>query len=122
MRCVLASVKMSGATFKVFYSDPSVWGESGFHEDEIILINGSPRVEDDQVAYQDVSDTDEIEIKHGYIYESPLQRNGDPIELSRAASKWLKSRTEVKLLVSCPADKENELRALLASCGFAKVV
>ena len=34
------TIKMSGAEFNAFYSDPAMWPEGVYHDDQIITING----------------------------------------------------------------------------------
>lgn len=106
-------MKMSGAEFRAFMNDRTIWPEGLIVEDEIISING---VESDLPSDDDYADTDLINIMYGSLRWED-NREHEPGALTSLARRWAKSQKEVRLLVTVPKDKLEELTLLLKSIG-----
>lgn len=81
-------MKTTGAEWKRFYTDESIWAEGVWHEDEQIEINGKPR--DDEGSLDDVSDSDIILLMGGVLVTESA--NTYP-SLETVFKKWRKSQS-----------------------------
>ena len=91
------TIKMSGAEFNAFYSDPAMWPEGVYHDDQIITINGVI-VDDDCTP----NDNDLVSITGGYVTD---EDGGDLGTLESYIRKWRKKQNTVVLLVECDMAK-----------------
>jgi len=103
------AVKMSGADFKAFVADDTIWPDSilGWLEDEEVTVNG--KINDEDEAWDKCEPGDLIVIIAGSIRF--LDRNKDDIELTTLAKRWLKKNNTVTLLVEVTRDNEDGLRS-----------
>jgi hypothetical protein len=108
------AVKMTGVEWKRFYVDDAIWGDSGYHDDTVIIVNGV-EIDASFDLSTDIKDTDTVEVQYGSYYRDRHDNIGsDIVELAR---DWMKSQLVTVLTVEVPKDKIEEFKALLANFG-----
>lgn len=73
------AIKMTGAEWKKFYDDQTVWKGGAYHDDSCILVNGVNVDDDENIEIDKVDDNAVVEIECGLFYESEKVR--DPVDL-----------------------------------------
>lgn len=111
------AVKTTGAEFKRYYSDNSVWPEGWYHEGDEITVNGKY---DEDADLSTVDDHDVIVIRGGVIM------GHDNFGIKHASmeshfKKWRKAQMTELLIVEVPKDKTELVIAAIIQAG-AKVV
>lgn len=107
------SVKTTGAEFKRFYEDKSIWKDGAYHEDETITIDGV------QWDYQDdlstVADEAVMTISGGTVFLKEGADDGPSFEgLFR---KWRNAQTMRIVSVELPIDKLGPFAEALKAFG-----
>lgn len=125
-------IKISGAAFKDFYSDPAFWPQKlsaqvavgevfhAWHEDETVLING---VQVEDVDLESVLPDDVLTISGGVVWHDVRGTKADVAHSSLEAyiERWQKQQSTDVLVVEVPKDKRDEIVAALEALG-AKVL
>lgn len=109
------AVKMSGAEFSAFYSDPAFWPLGTWHDDTVITIDGE-QAEDYEAG--DVPESAVVCIECGVVF------SGDDTELGSIVSyfkKWKKSQKFDRLVIEVPKEKVMAFNDSLKAFG-AKVI
>ena len=105
------SVKTTGAVFKKFYDDPSVWLEGYYHDDTVIMVDGNP---DDDTDLSEVKDASVIVVHSGWI----INAEGDAVvDLGTALKRWLRKQGTVSLIVECDASQVEAVKAAIKAAG-----
>ena len=95
-------IKTTGAEFSRFYSDPSMWPEGAWHEEEV----------------EKIADAAKVTIEGGIVFKNDQAPDGPTMESHFRA--WRKRQNTATLSVSVDKAKEAQLRELLKEFG-AKV-
>lgn len=109
------TVKTSGAQWKKFYSDTSIWPEpdgSSWHEDEEITINGVDV--DGETDLTDVDDNARMTIKGGVLYFNEVRQD---ISLEGMFRRWLRAQNNVILVVESPKELAEAVKTAVAAAG-----
>lgn len=103
------SVKTTGGEFKRFYTDPSVWKNDGYYNEDLQLTSNGVDVSED-IANNDVSilpDNAKIVLLGGYL-NSP--EKDEPEDLCTVFRRWQKkNNTNSIVLEFAKADREKLL-------------
>lgn len=114
-----AKVTIPGNLFKRFFNDPEYWPEDGgdtFYDDVLLSVNGITMP--DGVSAEDLQDTDVVVVEYGGVVEG----RGDGVGFDDYYLQWLGAQTNVSFLVSCPREKEAELKAAILAMGLGASV
>lgn len=111
------TVKMSGAEFKRFYNDPSLWPEDTWHEDAAIEVDGIDQP--DGVDVDNLSDTAKISITGGVLFGPQWEDEGPSLETY--FKRWRKKQTTCVLIVECDQSDIEAVKLALKQAG-ARVV
>lgn len=106
------AVKLTGAEYKRFITDPVVWGENGYYEDGELYLDG--RLEEDGIDPETLADTAEIKIAGGYVLDLP---DGKEMTLIGLFQKWRRLQTTETFLVTCPKDMTEKMKELIKNVG-----
>lgn len=109
------AIKMTGAEWKKFYDDQTVWKGGAYHDDSCILVNGVNVDDDENIEIDKVDDNAVVEIECGLFYESEKVR--DPVDLLPVIRAWRKRQEFDIVSVQIPKDKKADLERLLADFG-----
>lgn len=107
------AVKMSGAEWKRFFNDESVWSKGAFMDDTEILVDGKDDPDGD-VDLSKIDDNVEVTVRGGAYFES---YNADYRDLVKVIREWQIRQTFVWISVEIPKGKEEELAAFVKSIG-----
>lgn len=99
-------IRMTGAEFKRFYDDTSVWPEDSYWEDGLILVDGREDVPD----LAAISDTATVEVHGGDIYSGHPHV---PADLQAAITWWRERQATVECIVRVPKDQLGAFRAAM---------
>lgn len=105
------ATKTTGAEFKKFYEDDSVWPDGSFHEDTVILVDGVDAKDSDFSA---ISDTANVCIESGWVF---LPDKDDGIALGTYFNRWRKRQSLQTILVEVDADKLDAVIAAVKAAG-----
>lgn len=108
------TVRMTGAEFKRFYSDPLVWKDDTYTDDVLVLVDGANSSEAD-IDLSEVADTALVEIHRGEIAEGVP---GVPIDMADAALWWRERQANVHFNVAVPRNQVDAFKAALAALGL----
>jgi hypothetical protein len=106
-------IKTSGAEWKRFYTDPSVWKEGCWHEDETVDIDGLASDEDLAI----VADEAKVTLIGGVFFPSADGNPDEMLSLELVFRSWRKRQTTVFLSVECSRDKEASIREAIEKAG-----
>lgn len=106
------TIRTTGAEWKRFYADETVWLPGYCHEDETVEVNG---LESGDLDLSTVADDDELSIVCGCVYDG----DGEYLtSLEKMFRKWCKAQTMTTFLVECrKEDAERVLAAVKAAGG-----
>lgn len=107
-------VTMTGAEFKSFYSDPSIWGAETFHDDTLIRVDGVDAIQSD-IDLSDVSDTARIELECGEIMDG---LPGVPQDMIEAVAWWRDRQENVQYVLTVPKAKMAAFEEALSGLGL----
>ena len=112
------AVKMTGATWKDFYSDPEFWPPGAWHEGETVILNGEEMIDMD-VDFYEIDDCASLKIAGGVFYPSEDAVDGPTLEAH--FKRWLKKQANTYFMVKTPTELADTVRAAIAAAG-GKVV
>lgn len=104
---------LTGAEFKQFYSDTSIWAEDTYVEDDVLAING----EDVDGAVFDpdaLKDTDLVQVLSGYLVMCPP---GVPEDYVETVRHWKRSRATRTLVIEVPVELLDEVVRQVQAAG-----
>ncbi len=105
-------VKTTGAEFKRYYEDPVAWPSGQWHDCDIIEVDGVHN--EDGVDPGSLDDGASVVIRSGYV----IGNDGESIgSLESHFKKWRKNQNTSTLVIECPKEKADEIRALIAKSG-----
>lgn len=107
------AVKTTGAEWKRFYSDETIWPPGAYHEDEEILIDGA--IIDFGRDLMDVSDSAIISISGGVVCFNDNYHYGPSLE--SYFRRWRKKQNTVFILCEAPKDRAAEVEAAIVASG-----
>lgn len=108
------SVKMSGAEYKRFYSDPEFWPEGVWNEDAEITVDGNEQP--DGIDVETLSDNAVVIIEDGVVC-GPQWEFGDSPSLETYFRRWRKKQTTTFLTVECDHAKLEAVKAAIKAAG-----
>lgn len=107
----LKSIKLTGAEWKRFYVDTSVWGDDTYWDDGFIEVDGK---EFPDIAGDNVSDTAVVHVHNGYICDG---LPGVPDDLIDAIAWWQERQSNLHFHIAVPKDKVEAVQAALEALG-----
>lgn len=115
------TVKTTGAEFKRFYNDVEFWPDHSdptdkreiWHEDEAITVDGRDVAEYEFVA-DEVPDSASMTIEGGVVLG--VSGDDDP-SLETYFRRWKKKQTTVSMVVECPRERLDEVKAAVKAAG-----
>lgn len=108
--------KTSGAEFKRFYADETIWPEGTWHDDVIFTVNGEDPGDFDMAT---VADTDMVTMEGGVVQGGPY--DGKEPSIETLFKRWLKKQNTVTLAIEFDASLRDQVLTALKSAG-AKVI
>lgn len=102
---------LTGAEFKQFYNDASIWAEDTYVEDDVLAINGVDGAVLDPDA---LKDTDLVQVRSGYLVMAPP---GVPEGHVEAVRHWKRSRATRTLVIEVPAELQDEVVRQVQAAG-----
>lgn len=103
------TVKTSGAEFKTFYEDKTIWPEHIWHEEETIMVDGEKLDFDFDVKL--MRPTAGIAISGGIVY-GPWPEEDAP-SFETYFKRWRRAKNTVFFMVQCPKDKAKSIQAVI---------
>ena len=107
------AVKTTGAEWKRFYSDETIWPPGAYHEDDEIVVDGTLWNFGDDLM--EVSDSAILSISGGTIYLGEHDAFGQSTEA--CFRRWRKKQNMVFILCESPKDRAAEVEAGIISAG-----
>lgn len=110
------TVKCTGADFKRFYNDPAFWFKSDsddehtWWDDGCVEVNG---VEKDDPG--ECLDTDTVTIHGGVVFGKVFGAKEPSLEAY--FKRWKKLQDTTSLVIECPKDKLDAIRAAVKAAG-----
>lgn len=107
------TTKTTGAEFKRFYNDPKCWPQDKgdtWHEDEVVLSNGEPIEE-----YDDIPDNAIVSVDGGIVFGP--QWDGNEPSFETFFKRWRKQQDTVTIVVDAPKDKADAIKAAIKAAG-----
>ena len=106
------TVKTTGAEFKRFYGDKTIWGDNAgeiWHDDAEVTVNGNVQEDlDDDSIPDDAS----ITISGGVVFGV----DGEP-SLETFFKRWKKVQTTTSFVVECDTSKLDAVKAAIKAAG-----
>jgi biopolymer transport protein ExbD len=115
------AVKISGADFKAFYTDPAFWpGKPGdtYHEEEETSVDGVS-VDPSDFSYSTVADDAILTIRDGLVSSTDKRIDGRSFEAH--VKNWVKKQSTERVVVEFDKSRREEIVAALQALG-AKVL
>ena len=110
------ATKCTGAEIKRFFEDPDYWPEDGldstYYDEAEILVNGTP---EEDFSHLDVAPNATVEVLSGYVV-GRVVGPGEP-DLATYLKRWLKAQKTKTLVVECPAEKLEAVKAAIKAAG-----
>jgi hypothetical protein len=103
-------IKTTGAEFWRFYHDDIFWPDGSYHDDSLVRVNGE-EVED--YTRDSIPDDAKIEIEAGVV----VFEDGDEVSLESHFKKWRKAQNTASIVVECPKDKLDAVKAAIKASG-----
>lgn len=104
------TTKTTGAEWKRFYTDKTVWPDGAYHEDVVVHING---VHNPEASLEDVPDDAEILIESGYI----MLPDGKDSDLNESFIKWRDAQNIANGLFEAPKELMETVKAAITAAG-----
>lgn len=89
--------EVSGADFKSFLEDGSVWHKQTYWDDTRIGVDGS--FSEEEQDYSKIGDSAVVRIESGFLMNAPA---GVPQDLMECVKWWLARRESVRLVITVP--------------------
>jgi len=105
------SVKMTGAEFKEFYADESIWPQDTWHEDAFMYVDGTEHP--DGIDVDKLSDTSVVEISGGFI----VGLDDEEPSLETYFKRWRKKKNTTMFVVQCDKSIVEAVRAAIKQAG-----
>lgn len=105
------TVKTTGAEFKRYYNDDQAWPDDAWHDGIEVRVDG---VDLGDESVEGIGDGAKVEIVSGDVF---LPENDDSICILKHFRKWLKNQNTAALMVECPKDKLEAVKAAIQSAG-----
>ncbi len=110
------TTKTTGAEFKRFYNDKEIWPDDTWAEDEVVTVDGSSFKNDDGMFdYDTIPDAAIVTVAEGYV-DGP-QFDGEGPSFETYFKRWKKKQTTATLIVECPLDKVDAVKAAIKAAG-----
>jgi len=106
------AIKTTGAEFWRFYNDEKAWPDGAWHEDTVVKVDGE--VVDDYTRKL-VPDGAQVVIDGGVIYMD--ERGDKSAAFESHFRKWRKAQDTVALVVECPAEVVETVKAAIKAAG-----
>ncbi|MFW6855414.1 hypothetical protein ACODYM_29405 [Burkholderia gladioli] len=106
-------VNTTGAEFKRFYNDPTIWKKDVWHDDVILMVDGVQLDEGSEL--DQMLDAAIVKIESGVVY-----LNGDAsddVPLDALFRRWRRTQTHRVMQVEVPTARYDELRAAFTALG-----
>lgn len=103
-------MKVTGAEFKKFYNDSSIWTEGVYHEEVVFAVNG---VVVDELS-DPLLDTDIVSFSGGFITN---EDNANLGTFTGAFRKWKKKRSAALFVVECDINNVNHVKQCIHQAG-----
>lgn len=104
--------KTTGAEFKRFYTDKSIWddlGEDVYHEDEVVTVDGSGWAD----GYEYIPDASKVKIEGGIVFG--VSEDQEEPSFETYFKRWKKKQTIASLVVVFDKRDEQAIRAEFAA-------
>lgn len=109
------TVKLTGADYKAFLEDASVWKEGYWFESDHVTVNGEEVGDDYDETTLD--DADKVTITGGCLYLGS-DIGAESIDYEKRLRKWLKARTVTTVVLEINNDQlENHLASFAVLPG-----
>lgn len=106
------AVKMTGAEYKRFMTDETLWGEDGYFYDAFLSVDG--KEEGDGIDIKILADTAAIRIEGGTVFDLP---GGQKMSLEGLFRKWKRLQDTDTFLVTCPKAQTETIKTLIKNNG-----
>lgn len=107
------TTKTTGAEFKRFYTDESVWTEGIYHGDDEMTLNGK-RYGPGEFPYEDVQDDATVTLHAGFV----ANEKGDDLgSFEGEFIKWRKRQTTATFVVECDIGLTHLVKAAIKAVG-----
>ena len=112
------TVKTTGAQFKMFYADKSVWKDGAYHEYENLKVDGEDWADKDWGDEQvnSIPDSAEVVLRWGIFYASPLDYCHGT-EFEAVLKRWLKNQKTSVVICEIAKERLVELKAAIVAAG-----
>jgi hypothetical protein len=107
------TVKTTGAEFKRFYADDTIWPDDVWHEDEVVIAAGEEWSLTGE-PYENIPDAAIVRIDGGGIFGLPDDKE---VSFEGYFKAWRKRQATVSFLVECDKAKLDELKAMIKTAG-----
>ena len=107
------TVKTTGAEFKRFYSDPSVWVDGAWHDDELVEVAGKNWDFSSDIGT--IPDGAVVVIVSGIFYKDANDEEG--CALAGVFRQWQKRQSTTVLIVDAPNDKLDAITSAIRAAG-----
>ena len=110
------AIKTTGAEFKRFYRDDTIWMCNGvenmYIDDDTILVNGLEYDAD----YEAIPDDAVVKIICGVVYGPQFERGYEP-SLETYFRRWKKKQTTTAFVVECDIANSDAVMAVVKAAG-----
>lgn len=107
-------VKTTGAEFKKFYGDNSLWPKGTYHDDAILFVDGVEQ--EDGIDTETLSDEATVYIEGGYLVGPQWENNEGP-SLEIYFKRWRKAQSTTLLSVECDKSVLEAVKAAIRNAG-----
>lgn len=115
------AVKCSGKDFMQWYNDPAYWftgsvpiDERTYWEDAQFFVNGE-QIDEEFDFDKDLKPEDVIEVSGGVVFGKVAGKTEPSVEAY--LKRWLKAQNTISLVVHCPKDKVDAIKAAIKAAG-----
>ena len=105
------AVKMTGAEYKRFMTDETLWGEDGYFDDAFLSVDGK---KEDEIDIEILADTAAMQIEGGMVFDLP---GGREMSLEGLFRKWKRLQDTDTFLVTCPKAQTETIKTLIKNNG-----
>lgn len=114
------SLKVTGAEWKKFYDDDTVWAGEAYQDDCLILVDGVNADEGEGIDLSKISDTAKVEVCSGYIVRH-TDDGDEHFDILKVFKAWSKKQNVVFVTLGVPKDRLEEFTALVLNHMGIKV-
>lgn len=119
------TVKCTGAEFLRFYNDKAWWfskqdgtaedGEETWWEDAEVVVSGIRVAEYEYDFNTNIKPTDTVTVRGGVVFGKVVGTKEPTVEAY--LKRWLKAQRTTVLVVDCPNEKLDAIRAAIKAAG-----